>query len=1009
MSKYDAFISYSHANDKAVASSLQSIIQSIGKPWYKRRSLRIFRDATSLAADPSLWSAIESALNNSRYLILLGSARGSKSPWVDKEVTHWIETKGVETILIGVTEGELSWSVVTNDFLWSEATPLPKALKGKFGHEPRWIDLREFPTWADQKAKVAEVGAEFAAKLHGVSKEDLVSAEVAQHRRAIQLVSAAVVVLILLVAVATIAYHSAVGAKHGEALQRESLWKQQALELADHSLRVTEFGDAGGGLGFGLEALNLYADNAQRAPPDVLRSVYTAYVRNRETAWFSSEHPGAWATASARPLAAIADDLGGIRVGNTRTGRTVTEFHTSTSRRATSIKFDPLDFALLAVAGGEVNVWNIAEQKPPSIMRAQALEATFCGGANKIAVISGLASGVSIWTEDKATHLNALRDNSEFLKLKCSSDGSKLIAYGFNTGVYLIDTARDKIIFKADENYSVNDPELFSGKNLMLLSSNEDLAVIDTSNGKVIARIRLESSGGFVDDTISAWAIGKDGQYVATGSTRGRVQIWDAANGRAIKMIAVGDAKIRAVALDGKSRRLLTASDDGYLRLFDVKSGAPLAMRAVNDAPFVAAMFDPNFADDDEVEKRIVSADADGTVTFWEISGGSALSPQLPLKSSLPGLSSLQLQSGAVVAKFGANRFVSWNTTPAFPILERNVVAQSADGNVLALEDRSKDHRGSITVTNVKTGKVIAYLFAKGHTDRYPLIGALSPDGAILVSGGADRTLKFWNAVSGELVHSTQPLPNNVTTIAISPNGKSVAIGFGDGNAELWDAAPPQKRGSFESGRARIASLAFDHEGQRIAVAFQNRFMIYNSFSGEKIVGAMNTNTKHFVDIKFNANSSQLVTLDAGGVIASWDAKSLERLRQVKTDSILSTHITYDPSQSWIVSRGNLLDAAELQPLIAASPRNTWYVSPYFTSEGANLDENFRGEITKRFLPRTESDLLARARSATPRCLTTSQRASFAFLTPTPPAWCTELDKSPDKRGGLQGWFSAPD
>src|SRR5688572_16313067 len=70
MPAYDAFVSYSHAKDKPIAAALQSVIQRLGKPWYRRRALRVFRDDTSLSATPSLWPSIEAALGNSRFLIL---------------------------------------------------------------------------------------------------------------------------------------------------------------------------------------------------------------------------------------------------------------------------------------------------------------------------------------------------------------------------------------------------------------------------------------------------------------------------------------------------------------------------------------------------------------------------------------------------------------------------------------------------------------------------------------------------------------------------------------------------------------------------------------------------------------------------------------------------------------------------------------------------------------------------------------------------------------------------
>jgi hypothetical protein len=70
---YDAFISYSHAADGRLAPAIQTALQSIGKPWYRRRALRVFRDTTSLAATPELWPTIERALERSRYFVLLAS------------------------------------------------------------------------------------------------------------------------------------------------------------------------------------------------------------------------------------------------------------------------------------------------------------------------------------------------------------------------------------------------------------------------------------------------------------------------------------------------------------------------------------------------------------------------------------------------------------------------------------------------------------------------------------------------------------------------------------------------------------------------------------------------------------------------------------------------------------------------------------------------------------------------------------------------------------------------
>ena len=205
MPLYDAFISYSHAKDKPVASALQSVIQKLGKPWYRRRGLRVFRDDTSLSATPHLWPSIEQALSESRHLILITSPEAAASPWVGKEIEYWLANKSPDTLFIGVTDGELAWDEAGGDFKWTAETPLPKVLKGRFAAEPKWVDLRPYRDGADPRdAKFIELGADFAAAIHGMPKEDLLSQEVRQQRRALTLaVGAAGLLLVLAIGAVT--------------------------------------------------------------------------------------------------------------------------------------------------------------------------------------------------------------------------------------------------------------------------------------------------------------------------------------------------------------------------------------------------------------------------------------------------------------------------------------------------------------------------------------------------------------------------------------------------------------------------------------------------------------------------------------------------------------------------------------------------------------------------------------------------------------------------------------
>ncbi len=244
MTTYDAFISYSHARDKPIAAALQTTIQKLGKPWYRRRALRVFRDDTSLSATPHLWPSIEGALNDSRYLILLTSPEAAASHWVSKEVAHWLDRRGVDTLLIGVTDGELKWDQRAGDFVWKPGTtPLPDILKGRFGTEPKWVDLRAFRDGADRAPQLQDLAADFAAAIHGIPKEDLLSKEVQQQRRALALAWSTSAVLAALIALAGWQWWEATSAKTLAQQQRDQIktvLSQSDLDQASQLLLRSE-------------------------------------------------------------------------------------------------------------------------------------------------------------------------------------------------------------------------------------------------------------------------------------------------------------------------------------------------------------------------------------------------------------------------------------------------------------------------------------------------------------------------------------------------------------------------------------------------------------------------------------------------------------------------------------------------------------------------------------------------------------------------------------------------
>ena len=91
---------------------------------------------------------------------------------------------------------------------------------------------------------------------------------------------------------------------------------------------------------------------------------------------------------------------------------------------------------------------------------------------------------------------------------------------------------------------------------------------------------------------------------------------------------------------------------------------------------------------------------------------------------------------------------------------------------------------GEIVTLDGVTGSQTAIL--PGHAKEVKSL-AFSPDGASLVSGSSDRTIKLWDVQTGGVVKTFHGHTAQICSVSISGDSTTIASGSADRTVHLWD------------------------------------------------------------------------------------------------------------------------------------------------------------------------------------------------------------------------------
>lgn len=860
--EYFAFISYQR-KDEEWADRLRSKLEHYRLPSSVRKQdaslpkeIRpIFRDALELAGGV-LAKEIETALQQSKFLIVICSPNSAKSPWVNKEIQTFIDLGREDRIIPFIIDG--------TPFSGNEDTecfpPALRSLKGE--KELLGININELSRDAAAIKVVARMfGLKFDTLWQRYEREE--------KRKRWLMIGGALLFALVSLGIGTYIAHQnqELDAKNREVITERDRANSERMRAEAVNVSLKQANDSIKKQYAIIEqqkdSISQQKDNISQQKNEIAKErdnvksanykmqVTLSRIIAREASALAEEGD----SYLARLLALQALPPNKPYNNESELALRLASQHNNGILRGhtdcvNSVNFSSNGKYLVSCSNDNtVRVWEVCSGRCIRTLKGHegpVYSASFSIDDKRI-VSASADRTIRIWDAETGSCKRIINGHQNVIKsVSLSFDGKRILSSSWDNTIRLWDTETGCCLRIINDQLSLFGNATFSPDSKLVVSIHyndildNSLCVWDAETGCKLKTMKGHSSN------IYYASFSPDGKSIISASGDMTIRIWNTIFGTCNIILEGHTSKINSVSYSPDGNYIVSASDDKSIRLWN-KFGRCLRIFEGHTESVCSASFSRD-------GKMIASASYDKTIRLWDVSR----SHEVELKAHIFG-------------------YVSFcDGKPIVPAFRSNI--------------------NDIDIIDVGTGKILKTL--KGHESGV-LSASISYDGQSVVSTSIDKTIRIWNIVTGHCINRLKTT-NIVTSASLSPGGTFVVF-ESMGKIFIWDGHSDNYSVLFD-GYAKFGSMAsFSLDGKCILIFDNNSIRFMDMHTGECIKTLLLKDLKKSISSAvFSPNRTAIVTTSYDHMLCVWDAKNGTCLHR-KTIENIDLFVTFCPDDKHIM------------------------------------------------------------------------------------------------------------